>query len=432
MNNRKVYISPRQYGIIRESEWNLHYGGGSWRGDGKEHTLEPHYSDNKFNMVGRDTGHFGSGTYFSTYNFSKSMREPLENSMDNEDPHFIKIGDGVYRVDFDLYKNLYKVRSEKQGDMLFTMMENLNNMYNKICQYRGRFEDGREANYNNARNYQIISRNARALGLRCPSYYQLTRMAQEHGKNDEAVQSFSTLFMEWNGYNGVNVSGIERYDNTLHGSVIYDLSKVNTDMEQVNPTNLFAGFGDSMYNNTIAADSFSDDVHDSLRGKDLLWGSKLNEMPLPQAMRLLKNYTDYGNILSSYTIGKLNPDLAKRYLRLIYVKNPSTYWTEGINDIVLGGNESKYYIKLIDKYGAYYWVNYYDERSHKGYTISGLESLLSNFANNLNWWNYNSNEEIMAAKREYYEKLMSYMQRDLTEYEKQYINEDYFYVDDEQ
>ena len=61
-----------------------------------------------------------------------------------------------------------------------------------------------------------------------------------------------------------------------------------------------------------------------------------------------------------------------------------------------------------------------------------MESLLSNFANNLNWWNYNSNEEIMAAKREYYEKLMSYMQRDLTEYEQEYINEDYFYVDDEQ
>jgi hypothetical protein len=314
--------------------------------------------------------------------------------------------------------------------MLFTMMENLNNMYNKICEYRGMFMDGKHANYNNARNYQIIKRNAEALGLRCPSYYRLTRMAQEHGKNNDAVQSFSTLFMEWNGYNGVNVSGIERYDNTLHGSVIYDLSKVNTDMEQVNPKNLFSGFGDSMYNNTIAADSFSDDIHDSLRGKDFLWSSKLNEMPLPQAMRLLKNYTDYGNILNSFTIEKLNPDLAKRYLRLIFVKNPRTYWTEGINDIVLGGDKSKYYLKLIDKYEAYYWVNYYDERSHRGHTISGLESLLSNFASSLNWWNYDSNEEIMAAKKEYYDKLMSYMQRDLTEYEQRYIKEDYFEEDE--
>ena len=78
------------------------------------------------------------------------------------------------------------------------------------------------------------------------------------------------------------------------------------------------------------------------------------------------------------------------------------------------------------------WVNYYDERSHRGYTISGLESLLSNFASSLNWWNYDSNEEIMAAKKEYYNKLMSYMQRELTDYEKEYIKEDYFDEDEQQ
>ena len=70
----------------------------------------------------------------------------------------------------------------------------------------GNFDDGSHANYNNAINYQIISRNAEALNLKCPSYYKLTRMAQEHGKDKDAIQSFSTLFMELNGYNGVNVS----------------------------------------------------------------------------------------------------------------------------------------------------------------------------------------------------------------------------------
>ena len=35
-------------------------------------------------------------------------------------------------------------------------------------------------------------------------------------------------------------------------------------------------------------------------------------------------------------------------------------------------------------------------------------------------------------KKEYLDKLMSYMQRDLTEYEKQYIKEDYFEEDEQQ
>ena len=36
---------------------------------GQEHNGKPYGSENKFQMVGRDTGHFGSGTYFSTYKF---------------------------------------------------------------------------------------------------------------------------------------------------------------------------------------------------------------------------------------------------------------------------------------------------------------------------------------------------------------------------
>ena len=68
--NRKVYINPKQYSVLKESEWNLHYGGyDNGYGHGG-HSMKPHMSDNKHVMVGRDTGHFGSGTYFSTYSFS--------------------------------------------------------------------------------------------------------------------------------------------------------------------------------------------------------------------------------------------------------------------------------------------------------------------------------------------------------------------------
>ena len=64
--------------------------------------------------------------------------------------------------------------------------------------------------------------------------------------------------MEWNGFNGVNVSGVEYYDNTKHGSVIYDLSKTDTEMEEISPVNLYTGSRDSAYDDTIASNGFND------------------------------------------------------------------------------------------------------------------------------------------------------------------------------
>ena len=409
-NKRKVYISSSQYGMLKESEWNFHFG--------KEHNGEPYYSDNKFQMFGRETGHFGSGTYFSTYRGIKDIDNYGDLSSDMN-PNFIEVADHIYRVDFDLYKNLYRVRSKRQGDILYTMMKNLNRMYNRIVSM-GHFNP-REANYDNGVLYQIISRNAEALGLNCPSYYELTRMAQRH----EGVQSFSTLFMEWNGYNGVNVSGIDYYDNTKHGSVIYDLSKVDSDMEEVEPNNLYTGFRDSSYDDTIVSNGYGDEIFDSLRGEYIGWYDKLNDMSIVRAMRVLKNYTDSGNVLNSYIVRKLNPDLIKRYLRLVFVKNPMGDWNDPVLDSFVRGDDSKYYAELIDEYGAYYWINYVPRANTYG-------SILINLLNNFSWrmpWNVGVEEE-RKRKEEYLNKLMSYMQRELTEYEKEYIREDYF--DDEE
>ena len=409
MNNRKVYINSRQYGLIKESEWNFHFG--------KDHNLAPYRSDNKFQMAGRETGHFGSGTYFSTYRDIKNIDDYGELSK-NQNPNFIKVGNNVYRVDFDLYKNLYRVRSKKQGDVLYTMLANLNHMANNIS-YMGRFSRN-IASYNNSRLYQEIKANADGLGLKCPSYYELTRMAQKFGQDDDDIRSFSTIFMEYNGYNGVNVSGIGFYDNTKHGSVIYDLSKVNTDMEEVSPKNLFSGFGNSPYDNTVVQ-GFSDDPRmESLKGEYIGWYDKLNEMPLPQAMRILKNYTDSGKILDYYNIKSLKPELIKRYLRFIFVKKPINYWGEPIGDEIVKGPKSHRYAKLIDEYGAYYWVNYTSKSKYN----SMLVSLLSNFYMELDW-NLTTEEE-NAKKKEYLDMLLGYMRRDLTDYEKKYIEEDYF------
>ena len=415
--DRKVYITPKQYGVLKESEWNFHFG--------KNHNGEPYLSDNKRQMGGRETGHFGSGTYFSTYKGEFDNRSSVVDKYGDgygvSNPNFIEIADNVYRVDFDLYKNLYRVRSKKQGDILYTMMRNLNNMYNKIA-WLGYFNP-KSANYDNAENYQIIKRNAKALGLRCPSYFELTRMAQRH----EGIQSFSTVFMEWNGYNGVNVSGVDYYDNTKHGSVIYDLSKVNTDMEEVKPNNLYTGFKDSSYDDTIVSNGYSDEIFDSLRGDYFGWYNKLNGMPLNNALRILKNYTDGGNVLHCYVVKKLNPDLIKRYLRMVFVKNPNSRWNDPVFEEFINGDDASNYTKLIDEYGAYYWVNYVPRT--KTYN-SVLTNLLSNFTWNIPW-SVNADEE-RRMKEEYYNKLMSYMQRDLTEYEKQYIREDYFEENDEQ
>ena len=402
--NRKVYINPKQYNIIKESEWNFHFG--------SNHDMRPHVSDNKYQMGGRETGHFGSGTYFSTYRDIKDINKYGELNS-NKNPNFIEIKDHMYRVDFDFYKNLYRVRSKRQGDILYTMMTNLNHMFYKITEM-GRFVS-KNANYNNASLYQEIKANADALNLDCPSYYQLTRMAQRH----EGNQSFSTLFMEWNGYNGVNVSGVDYYDNTKHGSVIYDLSKVNTDMEEVSPNSLYTSERDSSYNDTIAYDEFNNYKIAALRGKDLFWASKLNDMSRNEALRTLKNHLDSGNVLDPFTLEKLNDDLLSRYLRLMFLKDSSDRWGNKVCDEVLTGSSSKYYIELIEKVNGYYWVNYESRKS------SGLITLLRSFDRNLDW-GLDSSEE-MRLKKEYLEKLEGYMSRPTNEREEEYIKDDYFY-----
>ena len=406
--------------MINESEWNLHYGGREGGYSDNGHDLRPYMSDNKYVMSGRDTGHFGSGTYFSSYKFSENLRNPLYGSMGNQDPHFIKIGDGVYRVDLDLYKNLYRVRSKKQGDLLYTMMKNLNQMYNRICTYMGSFNNGRDSKYDNATYYQIIKKNATALGLRCPSYYRLTRMAQRHGKDKDAIQSFSTLFMEMNGYNGVNVSGIEYYDNTLHGSVIYDLSKVDTDMKEVEPKSLLSGFKSYSHDSTIASDNyFGDEIHDSLNGEYFDWYDRINNMSIPHAMRVLKNYTDSGNLLPSYYVDKFNEDIQKRYLRIVFSKDIHPRFGKSLCAQLLTGSDHRRYIELINNTGSYYWVNYYDEY----YKVSGLVSLLSAYRPDYSL----SLEEEMEDKKEYLEMLKGYMQRELEPMEINYIEEEFLY-----
>ena len=386
---KSVILSENAVKILKEAEWNYHYG--------KHDTMDPYVSDNKYQMIGRDTGHFGSGTYFSTYKGENLDAKYGDVEPDNGE--FIKIDNNVYRVNMELYKNLYRVHSKRQGDVLYTMCKNLNAMYNRITTY-GDFNPS-EAYYSNSGLYQEIKANADALGLKCPSYLELTRMAQRH----TGSQSFSTLFMEWNGFNGVNVSGIEYYDNTLHGSVIYDLSKVSDDMKEVNTNGLFYA-DDKSSSNSVVYDPFKDSEMSALRGKGVFWPDKLQDMPFNQALRVLKNYTMSGHILHDYQIKKLDPNLRDRYLRMIVS-------TEA-GDEFLSSND---FGGIIKDSNAWWFAN------HRTNDKSGLLSLLDWYYNTLDW--NMSDDEIKRNMRKFIRELETKMTRPIDDEEHAYIERNY-------
>lgn len=408
MNSKKVYIDSKQYNnLVTETLWAYHYG--------KSHDLRPYVSDNKYQMAGRSTGHFGSGTYFSTYSGrfdnKKDKIDNISKGSDNN-PRFIEIGNGLYRVDLDLYKNLYRVWNARQGDVLYTLCANLNHMANRIS-YMGRFYKG-QGNYSNSDLYQKIKANADGLGLKCPSYYELIRMIQRWGSDDKDIRSFSTVFMEYNGYNGVNVSGVDEYDNTLHGSVIYDLSKVNSSMEEIQPKNLYTGQMGRGYDKAVVKKGYDDYGISSLEGDSCFWLSNIDRFSSKDAIRLLKNYASSGNIIDPYYVEKLDNTTAKRYLRLLFTINPYNFFGHACDDIVSGSNSSRW-TKLIESLGAYYWVNYVSEKG------SVLINLLNEFEFSLDF-NLTIEQE-KAKKKDYLSMLMGYMSRDLTDYEKEFVDE---------
>lgn len=311
--------------FINEIEYNYHIGNIK-----DTNNVEPHYSDNKNRMRGRDTGHFGSGMYFSTYDGKYSN--------DSFNPRLIQIDNNVYRVDFDIYKNLYRVKNDRHGDMLFNTLKNLNNLYYKVC----------DSIYDCRKNYLIIYRNCQALGLNCPSYRDLLNMALKLSKDKEDKRSFSTLFMEYNGYNGVNVSGVRKYDNTLHGSVIYDLSKI----ESNNFKKLNVDYNKIPYtDSSVATDNELDDVeYDILRDKSGVRAYQLKDLPSNKAFSLLKSYDYIVNDLK-YMKYDFNDSFIKKYFILIYKKCKNKTIK---NEDVLYNNDV---IELIYKYNAFYFVN---------------------------------------------------------------------------
>lgn len=373
--------------IINEHNWNYHYG--------SSHDGRPYISDNKYMMFGRDTGHFGSGTYFSTY---KDRNLDIEG-----DPRFICIKNGLYRVDFDIYKNLYRVHNTQEGKILYTLLRHINGMYNTV----------NNGDYDVSHLYQVIERNSNALHLECPKYRVLIRMMLEYHQSDK-LQSFSTYFMEYNGYNGVNVSGINEFDNTTHGSVIYDLSKVEGKVKQIPMDSLPNTVGD--YVSTTMVKSSKDDMAiDALNGNFSNNISVLNNISTDKAMRILKNYIKSNNLVDADKLYKLNDNLLKLYLMYVYKKRPY-----GRFGSLIDNNWIKEYsfIDAIEKVDAYYWINYIEDGREESRI---LIRLINNF-DTLSMWD-EPIERIKSAKTNFLNKILSYLERELTNKEYSFIND---------
>ena len=357
--------------IIKEAEWNFHYG--------KDHNGKPYMSDNRYHMKGRSSGHFGSGTYFSTYSFKDNNNPNNKYVNNNSTPEFIKVDDGVYRVDMELYKNLYKVNYAKQGYVLYSLLKTLNAMFNRL-EYR---------DTNLSVDYQKAKRNADVLNLKMPSYYDLIKMMKKHHTSNE-IKSFSTLFMEYNGFNGVNVSNVPEFDNTMHGSVIYDLSKIDGHVEQVKPKSLFLNYdkGENIViKNDIEDELNFESIYRDLTSNDVI---KINSQPISNGFRVLKNNLGGDKLLRAYLLDDLNETLLSRYLNYVYRHRDKyeqlirKFWLDKYQDY-------NWFLKSIEKTSSYYWVNY-----NEGLIIDLID-------------NYRFNLPYSITKEEEKEELIEYV-----------------------
>lgn len=301
-NDILKYINKKNKNVMTESQYNYHIG------DIEDtNNVKPYMSDNKYRMTGRDTGHFGSGLYFSTYKCYDN-KEFDDKNINNQE--LIKIKDKVYRTDFDIYKNLYKVTSKKHGDILFQSLKQINQLYQQILDY---FNHNIKLSHNFSEIYVITKNNFKYLNLNMPKYADFIKMCINQTKNQD-LRSMSTVIMEYNNYNGVNVSGIYFYDNTLHGSVIYDMSKVSDNIKPVDTNILNICDIDKSNTNNYVAGTITDFTKKLLMDKNSIeiYTDEFNQMPYNEQLYAINKYKFP---LTVYTLNQLNQNIINAYFK---------------------------------------------------------------------------------------------------------------------
>lgn len=217
INDVKILMEDRAFHKGDITDPSRSYGGGT---------------DSLFRMDGRGTGHFGSGVYLATYRGEDINKERYYHNIFPNEPPYKKVSNGLYLFDLDRY-NLYKPVNSEHADMLFELLKDINALFYTYYNY--------DFKINDLIKKRFLSAKAKANLLDLTIDFSFLKFAKRYGEYYEKYRfnspknyvnpSLSTLFMEMNGYNGVNVSSIESYDNTLHGSVIYDIEKYDTEIK---------------------------------------------------------------------------------------------------------------------------------------------------------------------------------------------------------
>lgn len=311
----KILISENQLKHIIEADINFHLSRSEMPINMDK--IKPYGSDSIIMMSGRGTGHFGSGMYFSTYGCKNwgSYIEDLQKFKDEnyeklKGAEFQRIKNNTYVVDLDLYKNLYKPRNAQHAEYLFKTLKFLNTIfYKNIVYHTGNFELSNDLSI----DYLKSKHNLEKLGLKIPNYKDFIKMIKNAGnniKNKEVLSSFSTRIMEYNGFNGVNVSGIAEFDNLMHGSVIYDLSKVSDKMERIEN---FPSYCEYKYGHDIIHSSIDATSDDS----ELLQGEipyNINKISLDKQKRFIKKINKF---IGRVDLEKFDSTMIDLYYKLL-------------------------------------------------------------------------------------------------------------------
>ena len=91
-------------------------------------------------------------------------------------------------------------------------------------------------------------------------------------------------------------------------------------VEQASPKDMIFADGNA-YNNTVVNNFANDKEITAIMGMEHMFADELNTVPIPKAMRMIKNYINSGHELSDYAVKRLSPILKKRYLTLLNNKN---------------------------------------------------------------------------------------------------------------
>lgn len=327
---------------------------------------QPYYSEDrwrKWEGAGHETGSFGSGMYFTdAYPYDNRYNDEKKDAIKKayvdwrkDGEKFIQIGDGIYRVNTDFFKNLYILKSQGEGEILEELMEKIN-AFVRSCNY----EDYRGTSFGvkrRQRYWLVIQRNAKLLGLRVPwTYREFYNFAYSYIQDTTIKQTPATIFMEMNGFNGVDASRAGRYNSYHQGSVIYDLSKVETEMVPVQGTrdnfrlahnDLYRTMTDDVLDNKASTSHFRD-------------GKYGTEKDNPE--ELMKALRRYDMILDHSKFSSLPEEYKSEYLKVMYrnIKNgyisldPSHGYYPGRKDNL---RTIKEYVKDFVRYQAYYFMN---------------------------------------------------------------------------